>query len=64
MKLIYIGTKITEETHHALRVAAAQEGESVSSILNRLSMDFAKSMSPTPAPRQASTKKARANRAE
>lgn len=45
MKLRYIGTHITEEAHGSLRVIAAQEGESVSSLLKRLSLDFIASKS-------------------
>lgn len=40
MKQKYIGTKITQEAHKDLRIAAAQEGESVSSLLKRLCLDF------------------------
>lgn len=40
MKLVYIGTNIPEDAHKSLRIAAAQEGESVSSLLKRLALDF------------------------
>lgn len=47
MKLIYIGTNIPEDAHKSLRVAAAQEGESVSSLLKRLCLDFVAAPSDT-----------------
>ena len=40
MKLIYIGTNISTEQHKSLRVLAAERGESVSSILKKLVIDF------------------------
>jgi len=49
MKLKYIGTHISEEAHGSLRVIAAQEGESVCSLLKRLSLDFIASKATTPA---------------
>jgi plasmid stability protein len=51
MKLVYIGTNIPEDAHKSLRVAAAQEGESVSSLLKRLCLDFVAS------PRKSKTNK-------
>ena len=32
----YVGTYLTEEAHKSLRIHAAMEGESASSLLNRL----------------------------
>lgn len=53
MKFIYVGTHLPEDAHRSLRVAAAQEGESVSSLLKRLCLDFVtepakNAKSPTP----------------
>ena len=36
MKHKYVGTKISAEAHKAFRVHAAKDGESASSLLNRL----------------------------
>ncbi|MDQ5978996.1 MAG: hypothetical protein QG602_1970 [Verrucomicrobiota bacterium] len=36
MKPKYVGTKISAEAHKAFRVHAAKDGESASSLLNRL----------------------------
>lgn len=40
MKTKYIGTTISEDAHKSLRIAAAQEGESVSALLKRLTLNF------------------------
>ena len=36
----YVGTYLTEEAHKLLRIHAAKEGESASSILKRLVLNF------------------------
>jgi len=57
MKLIYIGTNIPAEAHHELRILAAKEGESVSSLLKRLSLDYvAKAAKPRDKPRSTKAK--------
>ena len=40
MKPKYVGTKISAEAHKSLRIHAAKEGESVSSLLKRLVLNF------------------------
>ena len=40
MKTKYVGTKISAEAHKAFRVHAAKDGESASSLLNRLICNF------------------------
>lgn len=36
----YVGTYLTEDEHKALRIHAAKEGESASSLLKRLVLNF------------------------
>lgn len=36
----YVGTYLTEEAHKSLRIHAAKEGESASSLLKRLVLNF------------------------
>lgn len=46
MKPVFIGTSIPADDHKSLKIIAAMEGESVSSLLKRLAMDFVAAKKP------------------